>query len=56
VTSWFYDTYALPGATIETSYQGTATRDYAISDYARIGQALAETLTQVAREQLPEPR
>jgi hypothetical protein len=50
VTSWFYDTYALPGAGVETSYQGTATRDYTVSDYGRLGQALAASLVQLARE------
>jgi hypothetical protein len=50
VTSWFYDTYALPGAAVETSYQGTAGHDYTITDYGRVGQALAASLVQLARE------
>jgi hypothetical protein len=35
---------------VETSYQGIAGRDYTIADYARLGQALAASLIQLARE------
>jgi len=50
VSSWLYDAYALPGAGLETSYQGIPERDYTIADYHRIGQALATVLIEVARE------
>ena len=50
VTSWFYDTYAVPGVALETSYQGTAERDYSIADYRRIGETLAAVLVEMARE------
>ncbi len=53
VSAWLYDTYALPGAGVETSYQGTPERDYTVADYRRIGEALATVLANVAKESTP---
>jgi len=53
VSAWLYDTYRVPGAGMETSYQGTANRDYTISDYHRIGAALAQVLGDLAADNPP---
>lgn len=41
---WASEILEVPSITLETSYQGNATRDYTIDDYRRMGAALAETI------------
>jgi len=50
VSNWFYDNFALPGVGLETSYQGTPDRDYSLTDYHRIGGALATVLAELVQE------
>ena len=50
VSAWFYDTFEVPAAGVEISYQGTSERDYTVADYRRIGRCLAGALADLAKE------